>query len=59
MSLMTGEYKPFCLNLYSTVPQEVGSDSVSTISGGCIASGEELYQAFLRRGVTPSGNFLF
>ena len=37
----------------------MGSDSVSTTSGGCIASGEELYQAFLRRGVTPSGNFHF
>ena len=41
------------------MPQEVESEDVWAKGVSCVASGEELYQAFLRRGVTPSGRYQF
>ena len=41
------------------MPQEVESEDVRAKSVSCVASSEELYQAFLRRGVTPSGKDQF
>lgn len=47
------------LLLYSTVPKEVESQDVQAKGVSCVASGEELYQAFLRRGLAPSGRHSF
>ena len=45
--------------LYSAVPHEVESEDAQVRGVSCVASGEELYQAFPRRGVTPSGRYQF
>ena len=41
------------------MPHEVESDDVQARGVSCVASGEELYQAFLRRGLVPSEAYYF
>ena len=45
--------------LSSVAPQITRPDDVLNESGSCVASGEELYQAFLRRGIKPSDKYQF
>ena len=49
----------FCCCTPHAVPQEVESQDVLAKGVSCVASGEELYQAFLRRGLAPSGRYSF
>ena len=44
---------------YFAVPHGAGPETVSALTENCIASGEELYQAFLRRGIKPNTRYQF
>ena len=44
---------------FFTVPREVESEDAQARGVSCVASGEELYQAFLRRGLVPSEAYYF
>ena len=41
------------------MPQEKESENVQAKSVRCVASGKELYQAFLKRGLVPSEDYYF